>query len=131
MPLIGDISALHDLGSLSVAPTRGAPLVIVVIDNGGGRIFEQLPIFEEPSHRGGMSHLVMPQSRDLVSVAEAFGHRGARVADVAGLREALSRALEGEGTTLIQASVPGDSPRLDRERVRNGFYERCSNGASE
>jgi 2-succinyl-5-enolpyruvyl-6-hydroxy-3-cyclohexene-1-carboxylate synthase len=37
--LIGDVSFLHDTNGLQLASEVAGPLVIVVVNNGGGRIF--------------------------------------------------------------------------------------------
>ena len=42
--LIGDVSFLHDLSGSSCLREARSPLVVVVIQNGGGRIFDLLPI---------------------------------------------------------------------------------------
>lgn len=42
--VIGDISFLHDLNSLMLAAQSQVPVVILVINNRGGRIFERLPV---------------------------------------------------------------------------------------
>ncbi len=44
--MIGDISALHDLNSLAMLKDVQYPVVIVVLNNGGGGIFSFLPIAE-------------------------------------------------------------------------------------
>lgn len=42
--LSGDVTFLHDTNGLSALRNLPAPLVIVVLNNGGGRIFELLPV---------------------------------------------------------------------------------------
>lgn len=42
--LLGDVSAAHDLSSLSLAALARGPLQIFMIDNAGGQIFTQLPV---------------------------------------------------------------------------------------
>ncbi len=42
--LIGDVSFQHDVGGLAVARELDLPLAIVVLANGGGRLFDLLPI---------------------------------------------------------------------------------------
>ncbi|MGD8542494.1 MAG: thiamine pyrophosphate-dependent enzyme, partial [Desulfobacteraceae bacterium] len=46
--VLGDVSLLHDLNSLLLAKTSAAPVVIVVINNRGGRIFDRLPVARFP-----------------------------------------------------------------------------------
>ncbi len=42
--LLGDVTLAHDVGSLALCARVRSPLLVVVLDNGGGRIFDQLPI---------------------------------------------------------------------------------------
>lgn len=42
--VLGDISFLHDLNSLMLAAQSSTPVIVVVINNCGGRIFERLPV---------------------------------------------------------------------------------------
>ena len=44
--MIGDLAALHDLNSLGMLRDLPFPLIIVVLNNGGGGIFSFLPIAE-------------------------------------------------------------------------------------
>jgi 2-succinyl-5-enolpyruvyl-6-hydroxy-3-cyclohexene-1-carboxylate synthase len=44
--LIGDLSALHDLNSLSLVAKSPWPLIVLILNNQGGHIFDLLPIRE-------------------------------------------------------------------------------------
>ena len=59
--------------------STGAPLVLVVLRNGGGRIFEQLPIGTRDDLAFAMPHMVTETSGSLADVARALGLRAARV----------------------------------------------------
>lgn len=105
--LLGDAAFQHDLGGLAVARRSNVPLVVVVLNNRGGRIFEQLPI-------GGRAdlgevleqHLVMTQEADLGSAAKTFGIGYTRVDEPDALDQALRRSIAGPGCTVIEAVVP-------------------------
>src|SRR6185295_6494041 len=62
--LVGDVSFLHDVGGLALARHARAPLVIVVINNDGGRIFEQLPLARS-GHSAALPHFTTPHGLDL------------------------------------------------------------------
>ena len=44
--LIGDVALAHDIGGLLAARRLGLKLTIVLLDNGGGGIFDFLPVAE-------------------------------------------------------------------------------------
>jgi 2-succinyl-5-enolpyruvyl-6-hydroxy-3-cyclohexene-1-carboxylate synthase len=49
--LIGDVALAHDVGGLLAARRLDLPLTIVLIDNGGGGIFDFLPVAATPMAR--------------------------------------------------------------------------------
>ena len=104
--LTGDVAFLHDLGGLLAVRRLGARLVIVLLDNDGGGIFNFLAVrdageaFEE--------HVATPHGVSFAEVAAAFGCRYERAASPDAFRDALDRALVADGTTVIAV-------RSDRE----------------
>jgi 2-succinyl-5-enolpyruvyl-6-hydroxy-3-cyclohexene-1-carboxylate synthase len=108
--LCGDLAFLHDLPALAAAraarddaawSVNGA---IVVLDNGGGGIFDFLPVAQVPGYERWVR---TPQGHDLASAAAQFGLAHARVSDDQALRSALDDAARGEGLTIIECAVPG------------------------
>lgn len=69
--VIGDISFLHDLNSLTLLRTMKHPLHIVVINNNGGGIFSFLPIAKQKDIFE--THFATPQQYNIRSAAETFG----------------------------------------------------------
>ncbi|MDT8437069.1 MAG: 2-succinyl-5-enolpyruvyl-6-hydroxy-3-cyclohexene-1-carboxylic-acid synthase [Gemmatimonadota bacterium] len=108
--LLGDVSFLHDVGGLAAARDLPAPLAVVVLRNGGGRLFELLPVREHPGTETLFHRLFLTDPRLEAAVAgQAFGVPSV-VADTPGaLREALSAALERPGATLVEARVDGEA----------------------
>ncbi len=45
--LLGDVSAVHDLSSLRLLQELGSNVVVVIVDNDGGRIFDSLPVTKQ------------------------------------------------------------------------------------
>lgn len=109
--LLGDVSLLHDLAGLAIAPEYGdgPPAVVVVIDNGGGRIFERLPIAGTEVFRGPEGrHWLTPPRVDFGGLAQAFGVPCARAEDASALKREIGEALGRRGLSLVVASVaPG------------------------
>jgi 2-succinyl-5-enolpyruvyl-6-hydroxy-3-cyclohexene-1-carboxylate synthase len=101
---IGDISFLHDLNGLGLARGLEVPFVVVVLQNGGGRIFEQLPLMTANGVTPEiMRHMTTPHGLELAHAAQLFGLRHERVESLAQLRAALSAAHQTAGGTVVEA----------------------------
>jgi 2-succinyl-5-enolpyruvyl-6-hydroxy-3-cyclohexene-1-carboxylate synthase len=112
--LCGDISFLHDVGSLWAARperTQGArephPVVLVVINNAGGRIFDQLPMAKQA---GADQHFwTTPHELELRHAAELYGLAYRRAQTRAELVEALHDAYARPEVCLVEVVVEPDS----------------------
>jgi 2-succinyl-5-enolpyruvyl-6-hydroxy-3-cyclohexene-1-carboxylate synthase len=101
--VLGDVSFAHDLGGLLAAREATAPLAVVVVDNGGGRIFSGLPV-----SRAGVSlerHWTTPPGIDPAAIATALGARALTAASPAAVATAVTEALAAPGVTVIHAPV--------------------------
>ncbi len=120
--LLGDVSFQHDLGGLAVAQSVQAPFVIVVVQNHGGRIFQQLPLADRPEVREVIERLfVTPQRLDIPHAAGMFRVGYARVDTVDGLQKSLSTALATVGCTVIEAIVPPTDATQRRAALRHAL----------
>jgi 2-succinyl-5-enolpyruvyl-6-hydroxy-3-cyclohexene-1-carboxylate synthase len=83
----GDVGLYHDMNGLLAMSRLGVEATIVVMNNGGGGIFDFLPI---ASHRDGYEELFgTPTGLDLAKVADLYGLRFTRVERYADLPAAL------------------------------------------
>jgi 2-succinyl-5-enolpyruvyl-6-hydroxy-3-cyclohexene-1-carboxylate synthase len=115
--VVGDISFLHDIGALWSAREITTPFVLVVIDNHGGRIFEQLPIRDcVPSIR--IDAWTTPHELELWAAGLVFGIETSRPKSLDALAESLRDALGRTGPTLIHVTCASESARLDAESLR-------------
>lgn len=115
--LVGDVSAAHDLASIALLAEVRAPLVIVVVDNGGGRIFGELPVAKLAGLEPELERLFYtPQPHaPLRALAEAAGLDYASVSSSPALGSALDRALAREGASIVHAACDhGASARARR-----------------
>jgi 2-succinyl-5-enolpyruvyl-6-hydroxy-3-cyclohexene-1-carboxylate synthase len=114
--LVGDVSFVHDLGGLLLARRATAPLVIVVVNNDGGRIFEQLPLGDH-ADPATLDHFVTPPRLDLGAAARAFGVAQVTVTGRGALAAALAGAHTQRRCTVIEAVVPPHGAARSRRRV--------------
>jgi 2-succinyl-5-enolpyruvyl-6-hydroxy-3-cyclohexene-1-carboxylate synthase len=110
--LVGDLAFFHDLSSLvrsagGPGGPGGASCTIVVIDNGGGGIFELLPQRALLERKELERIFATPQVPDVVDVAEGLGLATADVGTPGELDEAVREGTRREGVTVVRARVPG------------------------
>lgn len=120
--LLGDITMFHDLGGLNAARGARGPLVIVVVQNDGGRIFAQLPLGHHaaaggPLERAFTEHFITPQGVGFAQGAAMFGLPYRRVSTRAAYEAALAEALGADGATLIEAVVPPEDATRRRTAI--------------
>lgn len=113
----GDLGLFHDIGALASIRHAEAPVRIVVINNGGGGIFEFLPQAEQVGRDEFEALLGTPSGLELERVAGLYGLRYELVEDLGRLGGAV-----GEDAVLIEVSVPS--------RMRNvALHRRLSEAA--
>jgi len=120
--LLGDVSFVHDLGGLWSAARTSGCLVIVVVNNRGGRIFEQLPIRQAASP-AELEFWTTPHRLDLGHAAKLFGIEFSRAATPTDLEAALAAARARCGCTLIEALVSPEDPVESLARLRRNLLE--------
>ncbi|HEY3864595.1 MAG TPA: 2-succinyl-5-enolpyruvyl-6-hydroxy-3-cyclohexene-1-carboxylic-acid synthase [Solirubrobacteraceae bacterium] len=108
--LIGDVALAHDIGGLLAAGRLALKLTIVLVDNGGGGIFDFLPISHAPmaAERDIYArHIATPTGLDFERAGALYGLAHERVETVPAFRAALERALSPQaGSTILH--VPTD-----------------------
>ena len=111
--ITGDLALLHDSHGWLWRQQLKGRLTVVLLNNNGGGIFEQLPIRIEPAHAMDFERLfAMPQAVDAIALAAAFGVPGRRPQQLADLEPDLAWALE-QPLALIELIT---DRRLDASR---------------
>jgi 2-succinyl-5-enolpyruvyl-6-hydroxy-3-cyclohexene-1-carboxylate synthase len=117
--LVGDVALAHDIGGLLAAERLQLKLTIVLLDNGGGGIFDFLPVSrakmgrERPptsdSSREAAGdediytrHIATPTGLDFAKAAGLYGLSHERAGSVSGFRAALERALAHERSSIVE-----------------------------
>src|SRR4051794_10636649 len=75
--VIGELALLHDVGGLVTARRAGAQLAILCVNNGGGGIFDLLPVAEHAGPGADEGHIAKPLDIHLATAAatRAPNHR--------------------------------------------------------
>ncbi len=103
--LIGDLALLHDLNSLALLRALPERLVIVVVNNDGGRIFGQLPIaaFGAEQHTDPFEKLFgTPHGMTFASAAQQFGLTYAAPDSLSTFAEIYREATRRDTSTLVE-----------------------------
>lgn len=100
--VMGDLTFLHDMNGLLVAPGSDVPsIAYVIIDSNGGRIFSTLEQ-GAPEYANVFERVyATPHNRDLAAIASAVGATTHRVHHDDGLADALREARSRGGVTAI------------------------------
>ena len=113
----GDLALLHDSNGWLHGQSDGPPLVVLLIDNGGGGIFQQLPI-EQDSPQRFDALFAMPQRVNPIALAAAHGVPGRSIAAIDDLPEALSWALAQQGPVLLRVCTDRHADAAFRRKLR-------------
>jgi 2-succinyl-5-enolpyruvyl-6-hydroxy-3-cyclohexene-1-carboxylate synthase len=98
--LLGDLSLYHDMNGLLAIRRHGVRATIVLLDNGGGGIFEFLP---PARHRDVFEEIfATPIDLDFGQVARLYGLEHSVVTSAEQLEPALRAALAAEEPQLVQ-----------------------------
>ena len=115
LAIMGDVTFAHDAGALAVAATARAPLALLVVDNGGGRIFDHLPVASAGLPAADYERYFTTAPRlDPVAVARGFGVRATLARGAGEVASAVRAALTTPGATLIHAPVASDGAKAVR-----------------
>jgi 2-succinyl-5-enolpyruvyl-6-hydroxy-3-cyclohexene-1-carboxylate synthase len=88
---LGDVALAHDLGALLSASRLQLGLTVLLVDNGGGGIFDFLPVAKQVD--AYEEHVATPTGLDAERVAALFGLEYERVEELAAIREAPGTLL--------------------------------------
>ena len=102
--LLGDLTLLHDVGSLLLGAGETRPRILVVVGNdGGGTIFDALEVAGSAPAEAFDRVQYTPQQVDLASLAAAYGWEYRRATTRGELDDALGTAVTGP--TLLEVPL--------------------------
>lgn len=106
--ILGDTSALYDLNSLALLQKVPQPVIVIVVNNNGGAIFDMLPV--DPSVKE--KYYQMPHFLEFSQAAGLFNLKYALPRTWPDLNSVLKQAYKQRGATLIELRVTPTSASL-------------------
>ncbi len=119
--LLGDVSCTHDLSSLALHRLADGPLVIIVIDNGGGKIFSHLPVATLGLEADKWRFWETPPQVNFELACQAWGVAYRTCDRVADLKSALDWAGELHTVSMVHVRVAPESMREFLSNVRGAL----------
>jgi 2-succinyl-5-enolpyruvyl-6-hydroxy-3-cyclohexene-1-carboxylate synthase len=126
--VLGDLAFFHDMNGLLALKTIQPRVVLVVINNDGGGIFETLPVREhEPAFSEFFS---TPHGLDFGKAADLYGVPYSRVTSVGEFQEAFPRLIREGGPSILEVRTNRRETHQHRRAVVGAVVE-AMNGLGE
>ncbi len=111
--LTGDLALLHDAGAWFTARRRSLPLTVVAMNDGGGGIFDHLPIADRGEAVRFEDVFRLAHDQALAPIAEAYGCPAIVATSVTEVEHAVARAT---GPNLVEVRFdPATNLALHRQ----------------
>lgn len=117
--VLGDLALAHDLGGLAALPRDDRPLRLLVLDNGGGGIFEFLPQADRVERERFERLFITPSALDLERVAALFDLAYVEVESASDLGSGPER-----GAVLLHARSDRRGNRMLHEQLAAAVAEK-------
>jgi len=115
--IIGDLAFYYDLNALMTAEKYSIPLIIILINNNGGGIFNSLPVSKYPDFL--QEYFITPHKLNFEKLTNAFGVDYSKVKSWTNFKELIQRSLSIKKTSVIE--IQTDSKKsLD---LRNKYWK--------
>lgn len=117
LAIVGDVTFLHDVGALLLARDLEVPLVVLVLNDDGGRIFEHLPVHATLAPELFERHFAMSHGMRFDHAAALYGLAYERVTTTDALRAAISTGLSRAGASVVEVPLRTESARETNARL--------------
>ncbi|NOX36223.1 MAG: 2-succinyl-5-enolpyruvyl-6-hydroxy-3-cyclohexene-1-carboxylic-acid synthase [Calditrichaeota bacterium] len=114
--LLGDLALIHDMNALALLVRLPHPIILVVINNHGGGIFQFLPIAQFPDVFERF--FLTPHELTFQKLAEFFGLDYQKPTTPAAFEQAYTDALQSKNSCIIEVETQHTDYRQLQERVR-------------
>ena len=114
--MLGDLSALHDLNSLALVAKSTQPMIVVVINNYAGHIFDLLPVRRSKHFE---QFFATPHQFQFEHAAKMFGLGYQRIATMQKFNDLYDHALSHGQTTVLELMTDRKQNLEVRQMIRD------------
>lgn len=100
--LLGDLSALHDLNSLALVANSPWPVIVIIINNRGGHIFDLLPIRKSQHFEQFFN---TPHSFQFEQAAKMFGIDYRHITQMSDFVDTYSSAISSDCSLVLELAT--------------------------
>jgi len=111
--ITGDLSFLHDLNALLAANKYSIPLVVILINNNGGGIFEMLPV---SSNNKFKTYFKTPHNLNIAPMVKSFGLEHHLIKNEKELKINLINSLQKKSFTVLEILTDSTSSKKMRKK---------------
>lgn len=111
----GDLAFLHDSNALLNSEQLKQPLVVVVLNNGGGTIFRTLPVSENEKHY--RDYFETPQQADIGKLSAAHGLPYRLVDSIDGLKAIKLSDFTKAGLHILECKTDAEASMEIRKKL--------------
>lgn len=115
--MIGDIAFLHDTNGLLLARQVNQPLVIVVLNNGGGTIFRMLPVHKIKDKYS--TYFETPQKAKIAALCRAHNIDHTLVSRPEQIIPTFDKLIERKGVHVMECITGADESMSQRQSLWN------------
>lgn len=115
----GDLAFHYDSNSLQIMKSKDIPLLIVLINNGGGSIFEYLPVYDGSNEF--KDFFKTDTGVEFGKVAEAYGLKYRLIESTPQLQGAVEEFFETPASFVIQLKFDSQASKNQKDTIKAGI----------
>lgn len=119
--LIGDVAATHDFGGILASIRLKAEMTIVILDNGGGGIFNFLPISNAINKEQFDKYFLTPPMIPFVEVLKSLSVDVSTPQTIKDLKADITKTMSKSGLSIIYYQSDTDSTLRAFGSIRDAF----------
>ncbi len=113
--IIGDLAFYHDISGLLALKKYEIPLIIILLNNDGGAIFETLPIAKEKDIQFE-EYFKTPIDLDYKSIVKGFGGNYKLISSSASLMKEFKSAKKKDKFSVLEIKIDSKQSQNEREK---------------